>query len=96
MREPVAEKNTIDVNWGAVVLLAPFVLLWHPEQWGWLFGLFGVLLLIGNVGAALIDGRRRRNLKARSSRGPVSCAAPHEEAAPMLPAPPPAWLVRRR
>jgi hypothetical protein len=48
MREPERYRVEVDVNWGAAILLLPFILM-MPESWGGYFEAVAVLLLFAAV-----------------------------------------------
>ena len=93
MREPVVEKTPLHVSW-LCLLFVPLwmpLMLWQPEVWGYGFLAYAGLLLLANVLAALIDGRRR--IKARD---PASCAEKPSGAAVRYRAPAARLLSTRR
>lgn len=101
MREPVEEKNRIDVRWGWLLLWIPFLpwVFGEAEAAGLALLMVAGGLFVGHVITAVIDARNERQ-KSRArpqASGPESSAsAPRGEAASALPGPPPAWLTRRR
>jgi len=69
------EPGRLDVSWVCIVLAPVIALLAlaQPVEWGIYFAGLAGMLFLGNVLAAVIDGRGRRRAKARRERGPESC-----------------------